>query len=141
MKKWFIAACCFALVACFLRNRAVPYVPNPNVSEPENVIERVIKSQPSSYAGTVPYVVSVRNDHIELQISEPGGGLIHGGSPGEVRYAIYYKNIGKIVLNKTDIWYAEILDRSGYWMYYVWSFDENEAKLFIDAMYTVMGRQ
>jgi hypothetical protein len=137
MKKWLIFACCLALFSC-ARNRAVPYVPNPNVTEPAKVIERVIKSQPASYAGAVPYAVSAKNDCIEMQMTEPGGWL---RSSGDAINMIYYKNIGRLVLNKTDIWYIEILDRSGYWMYYVWSFDENEAKLFIDAIYTVMGKQ
>jgi len=65
-----------------------------------------------------------------MWMTDPGG----GGSPGE----IYYKDIGKVVLNYTNIWYAAILDRSGIGMYNVFSFNEGEAKLFIDALYTVM---
>ena len=147
MKKWIIVACCFALSACAFF-RAVPYAPIPNVSEPAKVIERVLKSQPPAYADEVPFEVSVKSDCIELRTTDPGR---FGGSPGEVRSAIYYKNIGKVVLNKddiwkavlnkTDIWYVEIFDRSGNWMYDVWTFDESEAKLFIDALYTVMPKQ
>ena len=147
MKKWIIVACCFAFSACALF-RAVPYVPTPNVNEPAKVIERVLKSQPPAYADEVPFEVSVKSDCIELRTTEQG---LFGGSPGEVRSAIYYKNIGKVVLNKdntwkvvlnkTDIWYVEILDRSGMGMYNVFSFDESEAKLFIDALFTVMERQ
>jgi hypothetical protein len=72
-----------------------------------------------------------------MWMTEPGGGGKFGGSPGE----IYYKKIGKVVLNYTDIWYVAILDRSGIGMYNVFSFDESEAKLFIDALYTVMEKQ
>jgi hypothetical protein len=39
MKKWIMFVCCFALFAC---NSAVRYVPNPNVSDPAKVIERII---------------------------------------------------------------------------------------------------
>jgi hypothetical protein len=133
MKKWIMFGCCLALFAC---NSAVRYVPNPNVSDPAKVIERIMISQPPHYAGAVPSIVSVKSDSIEMWMTEPGGGKKFGGNPGE----IYYKNIGKVVLNHTDIWYVEILDRSGIWMYNVFSFDESEAKLFIDALYTVMGK-
>jgi hypothetical protein len=134
MKKWIVFVCCVALFAC---NSAVRYVPNPNVTDPAKVIERIMISQPPHYAGAVPYKVSVKSDSIEMWMSEPGGGGKSGGSPGE----IYYKNIGKVVLNHTDIWYVEILDHSGIWMYNVFSFEESEAKQFIDALYTVMGKQ
>jgi hypothetical protein len=139
MKKWLVVVCCFALFAC-ARNRSVPYVPNPNVSEPTKIIERAIKYQPSAY-NTVPHEVSAKSDCIELRSTEYGGGWLKGGSPGEVANTICYRNIGKIVLNKTDIWYAEVYDRLGNWMCTVYFFDESEAKLFIDAMYTMMGKQ
>jgi hypothetical protein len=135
MKKWIMFVCCLALFACAL-NSAVPYVPNPNVSDPAKVIERIMISQPPQYAGDVPYKVSVKSDSIEMWMTESGDEGKSGGGSGE----IYYKNIGKVVLNHTDIWYVEILDRSGIWMYNVFSFEESEAKQFIDALYTVMGR-
>jgi hypothetical protein len=133
MKKWLIVVCCLALSAC-ARNRAVPYIPSPNVSEPAKVIERVLKSQPPAHAFDVPFEVIVNSDCIELRTTYPG-------TPGENRSAICYINIGKVILNKTQLWYVEILDRSGYYIYNVYSFDESEAKLFIDALYTVMGKQ
>jgi hypothetical protein len=134
MKKWIIFVCCLALFSCFL-NRTVPYVPSLIV-DPEKIIERVLTSQPPEYAGDVPYKVSVKSDSIEMWMSESEGGGKSEGSTG----AIYYKNISKIVLNHTDIWYVEILDHSGIWMYNVFSYKENEAKQFIDALYTVMGK-
>jgi hypothetical protein len=133
MKKWIMFVCCLALFAC---NSAVRYVPTPNVSDPAKVIERIMISQPPQYAGDVPNRVSVKSDSIEMWMTESGGEGKSGGGPG----VIYYKNIGKVVLNHTDIWYVAILDRSGIWMYNVFSFDESEAKQFIDALYTVMGR-
>ena len=145
MKKWLIVACCLALSAC-ARNRAIPYVPNPNVSEPAKIIERVIKYQPPAY-NTVPYRVSAENDCILMWMAEERkygsiGGQIFGSSiPVDVSSVICYRNIGKIALNKTDIWYAEVSDRLGNWMCYVYSFDEKEVKLFIDAMYTMMAKQ
>jgi hypothetical protein len=39
MKKWIMFVCCLALFAC----TAVHYVPNPNVSDPAKVIERIAK--------------------------------------------------------------------------------------------------
>jgi hypothetical protein len=138
MRKLLIVACCFALSAC-ARNRTdvVSYVPNQNVSEPAKVIERVIKHQSPVYI-TVPYEVSARSDCIEMRMTEPGGWF---RSPGDIANTICYRNVGKIVLHKGDIWYIEIIDRLGNWMYYVYSFDESEAKLFIDAMYTMMAKQ
>jgi hypothetical protein len=137
---WQGVAGCLALSACAHNRTDVPYFPNPNVSEPAKVIERVIRSQPPAWAGPVPYEVIVKSDCIELRTTERGG-FLSRGSPGEVRSAICYQNIGKVVLNKTDIWFIEIKDRLGYWMCYVYSFDESEAKLFIDAMYTMIGKQ
>jgi hypothetical protein len=141
MRKLLIVACCFALSAC-ARNRTdvVSYVPNQNVSEPAKVIERVIKHQSPVYI-TVPYEVSAKSDCIELRTTEQGGGWVTGGSPGVVASTICYRNIGKIVLNYNNIWYVEVSDRLGNWMCYVYSFDESEAKLFIDAMYTMMAKQ
>jgi hypothetical protein len=136
MKRWLMFLSCIALFACAL-NSAIPYVPHPNVSDPAKVIERIMISQPPDFAGAVPSKVSVESDSIKMWMAEPGGGGKSGGSPGE----IYYQNIGKVVLNYTNIWYVEILDRSGMGMYNVFSFDESEAKLFIDALYTVMERQ
>ena len=137
---WQGVAGCLALSACAHNRTDVPYFPNPNVSEPAKVIERVIKSQPPAWADPVPYEVIVKSDCIELRTTERGG-FLSRGTPGEVRSAICYQNIGKVVLNYTNIWYVEILDRSGMGMYNVFSFDESEAKLFIDALYTVMERQ
>jgi hypothetical protein len=136
MKKWLVVACCLALSAC-ARNRTdvVSYVPNPNVNEPAKVIERVIKHQPPAYIN-VPYEISAKSDCIEMRTSEPGGWF---RSPGDVVNTICYRNIGKIVLSKYEIWCVEITDRLGYWMYYVWSIDESEAKLFIDALHTMMA--
>jgi hypothetical protein len=136
MKKWIMFVCCLALFACAL-NSAVPYVPNPNVSDPAKVIERIMISQPPDYAGAVPFKVSVKSDSLEMWMTEPGGGEKFGESHG----VIYYKNIGKVVLNHADIWYVEILNPSGIWIYNVFSFDENEAKQFVDALYTVMEKQ
>jgi len=51
---------------------------------------------------------------------------------------ICYENIGKVILYKTDICYVEIYDRMNNWMYTVYSFEENNAKKFIDALYTMM---
>ncbi|RPI70680.1 MAG: hypothetical protein EHM38_05325 [Geobacteraceae bacterium] len=137
MKKLIIVACCLVLSACARNRENVPYVPNPNINEPTKIIERVIKHQPAVYI-TVPYEVSAKSDCIEMRITEPGS---RRKSPGDVANTICYQNIGRIVLNKGDIWYVEIIDRLGNWMYYVYSFDESEAKLFIDAMYTMMGKQ
>jgi hypothetical protein len=136
MKQRLMFVCCLALFACAL-NSAIPYVPHPNVSDPAKVIERIMISQPPDFAGAVPFKVSVESDSIKMWMTEPGGGKGGGGSPGE----IYYQNIGKVVLNYTNIWYVEIMDRSGIDLYNVFSFDESEAKLFIDALYTVMERQ
>jgi hypothetical protein len=136
MKKWIMFVCCLALFACAL-NSAFPYVPNPNVSDPAKVVQRIMISQPPDYAGAVPFKVSVKSDSLEMWMTEPGG----GGKFGESHGVIYYKNIGKVVLNHTDIWYVEIFDHSGIWMYNGFSFEESEAKQFIDALYTVMGKQ
>jgi hypothetical protein len=114
----------------------IPYSPNPNVNEPAKVIERVIKQQPASYT-YVPFNVVVNDDCIEMKTSEPGGWF---KAPGDSTNTICFRNVGKITLNSQGIWYADILDKGGAWIYYVWSYDESELKFFIDAMYVMMDR-
>jgi hypothetical protein len=87
------------------------------------VIERVIKHQPPYY-NTVPHEVSVKSDCIELR-------------KWDVTNTIYYRNIGNVVLNKTDIWYAEINDRLGHWMCYVYSFVVNINAVRIPVFKTI----
>jgi hypothetical protein len=137
MLKWLaVGLCCVAISAC-AHFRKIPYEPKANVSEPNKVIERVIKQQPSSYT-TVPYEVSAKSDCIVMTMTEPGGWFVFGQSPGTLVNTICYRNIGKVTLNKTDIFYVEVYDRAGNWLCYVYSFDESDAKLFIDALHTMM---
>jgi hypothetical protein len=131
MKKWLVFACCLVPLSCFL-NPTVSYIPN-RIIDPAKVIERVMTTQPPERAGAVPYRVSVYNDSIKMWMPDQSDG---GRNIGE----LYYKEIGKVVLKHTDIWYVEILDQSGIGMYNVFSFKESEAKQFIDALYTVMGK-
>ena len=58
-----------------------------------------------------------------------------------VSKVICYKNIGKVILHSSEVWYVDIYDRLGYWMYSVYSFDEVDAKRFIDALYTMIESQ
>jgi len=132
LKKWLVLACCLAPLSCFL-NPNVSYVPN-RIVDPAKIIERVMTSQPPEIAGSVPYKVSVQSDSIKMWMGEKGDA--GGGNIGE----IYYNEIGKVVLKHTDIWCVEILDQTGVGMYNVFSSHESEAKQFIDALYTVMGR-
>lgn len=134
-----IVLSCF-FVACRTIS-TVPYAANPNIAEPEKIIEWCIKSQPPAWAYPPPFEVTVNKDCIEIRTTDPGGGWFFGGAPGELRTAIYFKNVGKLTLYNDRIWYVEILDRAGYWMYYVYSLDESSAKHFMDAMHTMMARQ
>ena len=135
MKKWIVFPCCLALLSCFL-NPTVAYVPNRTV-DPAQIIERTMTSQPPEVAGAVPYKVSVNSDSIKMWMPGQGdGGGGSGGNFGE----IYYREIGKVVLKHTDIWYVQILDYSGVEMYNVFATKESDAKQFIDALFTVMGR-
>ncbi len=131
MKRWLVSLCCLAPLSCFL-NPTVSYVPQ-SIIDPAKVIERVMTSQPPDYAGAVPNKVSVTNDSIQMWMPAQGDG---GPNIGE----IYYNEIGKVVLKHTDVWYVEIIDRSGVGMYNVFTRDESEAKQFMDALYTV-GRR
>jgi hypothetical protein len=138
MLKWLaLGLCCVAISAC-AHFRKIPYEPTANVSEPNKVIERVIKQQPSSY-NTVPYDVAANSDCIVMRMTEQGGWGPFQANPGNYVNSICYRNIGKVTLNKTDIFYVEVYDRAGNWLCYVYSFDESEAKLFIDALHTMMA--
>lgn len=138
MNRLLMIASIIVLTACG-RNYNVAYTPNPPVNDPGKVIERVIRQQPPNYTH-VPYDVIVKSDCIEFKSTEYSG-LVFKRYPGEIVTTICFNNIGKVILNKADIWYAEILDRQHAWIYYVWSYDETEAKVFIDAMYTMMQRR
>jgi hypothetical protein len=109
-----------------------------NIHHAPGDIERVIKQQPSSY-NTVPYDVAANSDCIVMRMTEQGGWGPFQANPGNYVNSICYRNIGKVTLNKTDIFYVEVYDRAGNWLCYVYSFDESEAKLFIDALHTMMA--
>lgn len=59
----------------------------------------------------------------------------------DISKPICFENIGKVNFYKTNIYYVEIYDRLNYWMYTVYSFDEGNAKSFIDALHTMMKSQ
>jgi hypothetical protein len=136
MKKMLILICCIALSACG-RLYIIPYQPNTNAINPTTTIERTIKLQPPAYT-TVPYEISVKNDCIQMRLTEE-----HRKRVDDISKTICYENIGKVILYKykNNICYVEIYDRLNNWMYTVYSFEESKAKNFIDALYTMMKSQ
>lgn len=116
----------------------VRYQPNLNHNQPQSTIERVLREQPPSW-GDVPYQISVKDDRIEMRIFKEGGPLPVVNPGSEVSMIIYYKNVGTMVLHKhrSGVWYVEIYDSLGYWLYSVNCYNEDDAKGFIDALYTV----
>jgi|WetSurMetagenome_2_1015567.scaffolds.fasta_scaffold139797_3 hypothetical protein len=117
----------------------IKYTPNPNVHEPEKVVERYLKTQPSNYTSP-PYYVAFTDDCVMMGMTDPKGWSVFGGSSGDVQTSLCYKNIGWLTLNKSGIWYVTVYDRQGYWVHYLWSSDIESAQRFIDAMYTLMKR-
>jgi hypothetical protein len=133
MKKMLILLFCIFLFSCG-RLYIIPYQPNTNIINPTKTIERIIRSQPPAWT-TVPYEISVTKDCIQMGLAEKSR---KSKRVDDISITICYENIGKVNLYKTDIYYVEIYDRMNNWMYTVYSFEESNAKNFIDALYTMM---
>lgn len=146
MERFLSVLICVALFGCG-HSDIITYQPNPNDNNAATTIQQIIKSQPPAYA-TIPYEVSAKSDCLELLIIEersfspiPLPSPLGSKYTANVFKVICYENIGQVLLNKSKIWYVEIYDRLGYWVYTVYCYDEIEAKRFIDALYTMIGSQ
>jgi hypothetical protein len=136
MKNILILVFCIVLSACG-RSYIIPYQPNTNAIEPNQTIERIIRSQPPAWT-TVPYEISVTKDCIQMRLLEERR---KPKRVDDISKTICYENIGKVILYKTDICYVEIYDRLNNWIYTVYSFEESKSKIFIDALHTMMKSQ
>jgi hypothetical protein len=133
MKNMFLLLFCIVLFSCGSLY-IIPYQPNTNAIDSIQTIERIIRSQPPAWT-TVPYELSVTKDCIQMRFLEKHR---KPQRVDDTSITICYKNIGKVNLYKTDIYYVEIYDRMNNWMYTIYSFEESDAKIFIDALYTMM---
>ncbi len=51
-------------------------------------------------------------------------------------FIIYYKNLGPLILVKSKgAWRIELYDKLGNDLYWVWTFEEEKAKEFINALH------
>jgi len=115
--------------------RAVDYKPDlSNVSDPLTTLKMVVESQPASYAYLMPSKVEVDDECIRIYETSDATILF---------MTIYFKNIGNFNLYEkkdSSVWYIEILDLSGTMMYRVFTFYEDDAKGFMDAMALQVGK-
>jgi hypothetical protein len=132
-----LAVCIPLYLAACARNYTVAYTPRSVPEEPAKIIERVLRQQPPAYA-YVPFDLNVGSDCIQFKTVE-WTGLGINRRPNELVTTLCYNNIGRITLNKADHWYVDIYERGGIWMYQVWSYNEKEAKLFIDALFAIVN--
>ncbi len=56
---------------------------------------------------------------------------------------LYYKNIGRVWLShieRDNLWRVQIDDRSGNYMYWIYSYERSDAERFMDAISNFIGR-
>jgi hypothetical protein len=137
--SWVIlfAICISLYLSACARNYTVPYTPRSVPEEPAKIIERVLRQQPPAYS-YVPFDINVGRDCIQFKTVE-WTGMGANRRPNDLVTTLCYNNIGRITLNRGDCWYVDVYERGGAWMYQVWSYNEKEAKLFIDALYAIVN--
>ena len=92
------------------------------------VIKEVIESQPQALA-YLPSIIEVSDTYIKLfegEIKSP-----------TLMASIFFKNVKELKLFRSrdsSVWYVEIYDKQGYYMYRIYSYFEKDAKRFVDAM-------
>ena len=119
----------------------VPYQPKFKDKNPAETIKQIIRSQPPAYIA-IPYKISVQSDCLEMMVTEERSSSpvplpLAPSYTATVSKVICYKNIGEVILHESNVWYVEIYDRLGNWMYTVYCYNEIDAKRFIDALYTM----
>ena len=128
------------------------YVPSPARAEtPIDTIKNTIESQPPAYA-YMPAGVEVDDRCIALYMQQSrltvmpiigGSGTVIGpGASYTGREMVCYKNIGRVdlfSLDEKNVWRVEICDRDGEYMYWVFTYDREDAEHFMDALAQMIG--
>jgi hypothetical protein len=154
MKPLGIVFLAFLVIACghYLNTTKFDYMPSPaRVENPIQTIKNTIESQPTAYA-YMPVGVEVDDRCIALymQQSRPAVMPIIGGrgtviGPGASyidKEMVCYKNVGRVDLFRLDeknVWRIEINDRNGEYMYWVFTYDREDAEHFMDALAQMIG--
>jgi hypothetical protein len=89
----------------------------------------------------MPTRTEVTDEFIRLFFIE--GGIFPLSGQTEKPLAIYYKNLQELRLVRSldaKTWRVEIYDKLGSDLYWVYTLDEFEAKLFYDALYFMMNK-
>jgi len=126
-----ITICVFLAILIFGCSAVtIPYDPQPLAKDPREVIRQVIMEQPDK---KVPHSATVTADYIEIDTT-----VIRRSGPIRRRIptmiTIYFNNLGKPVLYKTSWYIVAILNKNNEERYRVYTKQEDQARLLIDAL-------
>ena len=117
----------------------IGYTPNTsktNTIEAKAIVKLIVQEQPGELA---PIKVEITDRYFKMYAtkSNPANGYIIPWNT-----VVYFNNIGKIELKQEKKWSKKwyvisIIDRNQNLRYSVYSSQENNAKLFIDALFTL----
>ena len=127
---------CFYLLACSAL-RHVQYQPSKeNIFDPISIIKNTFDRQPEAYNPT--QIIELTNEYIK--VAEQGSFII---LPYQAIKIVFFDNMEKPRISKDlirDIWWVEIYDKSGTFLFYVYATEENRIKRFVDALHIMMER-
>ncbi|MFH1759863.1 MAG: hypothetical protein ABIA63_02055 [bacterium] len=144
IKKPLIIFASLTLISCSAFRNSIPYKPiKANISDPISLIKQTIERQSPAY-NPIQWA-EVTDQYIKVSQLEAGYGP-NDRAYYEVVRTVYYELIGdvKIFNNFTGdmvwYWWAELYDKSGAFMLYVYPLEENQTKRFVDALYIMMEK-
>jgi len=146
MKKLLIVLYClllFPLYACSRQTNLQSYQPiKSNDYDPVPIIKSAIELQPPTYVD-LPTKVEVTNKYIKLIYLEsafkfPVSVFARREDQIETETVILYEHIGSLKLFRKDVWWVEIADPAGNYIYSIYTFNEDRAKRLIDALTVLM---
>lgn len=124
-------------------NYEQPYQPaRSNGYDSISVIKSAIELQPPTYAA-VPKRVDVNKECIKMVMAEsrwrpPFAWVAPITFDTDAETIIRFEHIGSAKLFKSDVWWVELRDPAGNYIYAIYSFREDRAKQVIDALTVMM---
>ena len=137
MKRIVLFLSCLFVMGCS-GAKAISYTPDIlNVTDPIATIKTALEQQPPAYA-YVPVKVEVTDQRMTLYMVDSGvPSIFNRGGSTVVPTTYYYKTLGAPKLSsstKYPIYNVEIYDKIGNCLTWIYTYEEKEAKEFIDAL-------
>ena len=131
----------FLFLACGCASR-INYTPDVSqVKDPISTIKSTLEEQPPSLAYAASNV-EVTDERMSFHLVEGGIRSIVSGPSLIVPFILYYKNMGPPVFVKSKgAWRVELYDKLGNDLYWVWTFEEEKAEEFINALHYMIELQ